>query len=250
MTRYSSRSRRDDEDPGCAAWRRRPAAPPSASSAKLPSASATLKVPVTAAATAKRNSTRPVASFSRLSPSSRMDSRCGRCTRCSTARADDRIGRRDDGAQRRARRPRQRRQQPVRHHRDHHGGEHHRADRQRQDADEVPAQVAQWDEPGAIHQQRRQEDDEHQLRIERDERQTRHEGERRAADDQRDRRRQTQPVGEVVQRDDREQHRDQQFEQCGRVHQRAGSASQNRSIRPRIAASGSRPRPAAWLSRR
>jgi hypothetical protein len=64
----------------------------------------------------------------------------------------DGVRRGDDGTQRRARRPGQRWQERVRHHRDHHGGEYDSADGQRQDADEVAAQMSQGDEPGAIHQ--------------------------------------------------------------------------------------------------
>ena len=68
------------------------AMPPEASSTKLSNACAALKVPVTLAAMAKRNSTRPLASFSRLSPSSKVSKRRGSFTRCSTARADTASG--------------------------------------------------------------------------------------------------------------------------------------------------------------
>ncbi len=63
------------------------ATPPSASSAKRTTAPSKLNAPVSAAATAKRNSTRPAASLSRLSPSSSTISRRGSATRSSTALA-------------------------------------------------------------------------------------------------------------------------------------------------------------------
>ena len=66
--------------------------PPIASTKNVPTAPVALNAPVTPAAIAKRNSTRPVASFSRLSPSSRMRSRRGSFTRSSTARAETASG--------------------------------------------------------------------------------------------------------------------------------------------------------------
>jgi hypothetical protein len=66
--------------------------PPTTSSAKLVTAACRLNAPVNTAATAKRNKTRPVASLSRLSPSSKVLSRRGNVTRCSTARADTASG--------------------------------------------------------------------------------------------------------------------------------------------------------------
>ncbi len=51
-----------------------------------------LKAPVSTAATANRNRTSPVASFSKLSPSRNVLSRRGNFTRCKTARADTASG--------------------------------------------------------------------------------------------------------------------------------------------------------------
>lgn len=61
--------------------------PPAASSTKLPAASTQLNVPVMAAATAKRNNTIPVASLTRLSPSSSTTIRRGSRSPASTALA-------------------------------------------------------------------------------------------------------------------------------------------------------------------
>ncbi|CAJ4251949.1 Uncharacterised protein [Burkholderia pseudomallei] len=61
------------------------ATPPTPSCAKRTTASPVLNAPVSAAATAKRNSTSPAASFRRLSPSSSTISRRGSATRSSTA---------------------------------------------------------------------------------------------------------------------------------------------------------------------
>lgn len=63
------------------------ATPPSPSSAKRSTAPWKLNTPVSAAAAAKRYSTRPAASLSRLSPSSSTISRRGSATRSSTALA-------------------------------------------------------------------------------------------------------------------------------------------------------------------
>jgi len=82
----------------------------------------------------------------------------------------------------------------------------------------MPPKMPQRDEPGAVHQQRRQEDHEHQLRVERDHRQARQKGEQRASGQQSDGRRQAQPVGRIMQDDDRQQHHDHQFEHLHRVH--------------------------------
>jgi len=66
--------------------------PPSASRTKLVTAAPALNVPLNVAATAKRNRTSPVASLSRLSPSTSADSRRGSLTFCSTARAETASG--------------------------------------------------------------------------------------------------------------------------------------------------------------
>ncbi len=62
------------------------AAPPTAKKTNAASASVVLNVLPAAAATAKRNSTSPLASFRRLSPSRRIWSRLGILTLSSTAR--------------------------------------------------------------------------------------------------------------------------------------------------------------------
>ena len=67
-------------------------APPIASSANMPKAFAGLNRPVIAAATAKRKSTRLVASLNKLSPSSRIRRRRGSFTRCSTSRVETASG--------------------------------------------------------------------------------------------------------------------------------------------------------------
>jgi hypothetical protein len=95
------------------------------------------------------------------------------------------VGRRNDGAQRGAGRPRQCGKERMGHQRDDQGREEHRADRERDDADQVPAQMPKRDEPRAVHQQRRQEDDQDQARIERHGGQAREEGEQHAAGEQR-----------------------------------------------------------------
>ncbi|MCY1508350.1 hypothetical protein D9M68_426540 [compost metagenome] len=77
----------------------------------------------------------------------------------------------------------------MRDHGDHGTSEEHRADRQRGDADQMPAQPADGDRPCAVEQQRRQENDEHQIGIHRDRRQARQEGEQCAAGQQCDGRR-------------------------------------------------------------
>jgi hypothetical protein len=66
--------------------------PPIARMAKSRTASPASKNPLRVAATAQRNKIRPVASFSRLSPSSKAVSRRGSVTPLSTARADTASG--------------------------------------------------------------------------------------------------------------------------------------------------------------
>ncbi|MNT16025.1 hypothetical protein D3C72_1511100 [compost metagenome] len=91
MTRYSSCRRRPintQATPTAVPI----AAPPKASTAKLPRACVVLNAPVMAAATAKRKSTSPVASLSRLSPSNSISTRRGSLTCCSTARAETASG--------------------------------------------------------------------------------------------------------------------------------------------------------------
>jgi len=97
-------------------------------------------------------------------------------------------------------------------------GEEHSANGKRGDADHVAAQGAERDEPGPIHEQWRQEDDEHQRRIDFNGGQARHEGQQRAARKQRHRWRQPEPVGRVMQRDDRHEHADHQLEQMCWIH--------------------------------
>ena len=111
----------------------------------------------------------------------------------------DRVGRRDDRAEREAGGKGEGRDQPLRHRRDDKSGEHHRPDRQRQDAGQVAAEAAEGGVIGPVEQQGRQEQDKDQLGIERDGGKTRHEGQRPAADQQRGRRRQVHPRRQQMQ---------------------------------------------------
>ena len=78
--------------------------------------------------------------------------------------------------------------------------------------------MAQRNEPGAVHQQRWQEDDQDQFGVKRDDRQAGYEGEQGAAGQQGDRWRQAQPMRGIMKRDDCQQHGHQQFEQFHRMH--------------------------------
>lgn len=174
MIRYSSSRRRT------ATTQRAPIAaptaiPPTASTKKVPRASIVLNVPVAAAAIAKRNSTGPVASLSRLSPSSRVAEPLGQAHALKHRLGRDGIGGRHDGAERRARRPGERGHDQVGNDRDDDRGEYHRPEGEREDARQMPPEVLEWREIGAIHQQGRREDDEDQLRVQRNGRRTRQE---------------------------------------------------------------------------
>ncbi len=130
----------------------------------------------------------------------------------------DGVRRRNDGAERTAGGPGQGGQERVRDDGHDDRRAHHRADGQRQDADEVALELAERDEPRPVHEERRQEDREHQLGVERDLRQARNERERGTAHDERDGRGQPEAAREEVERDDREQHRDQELELGHRIH--------------------------------
>ena len=98
-------------------------------------------------------------------------------------------------------------------------GEYDGTDRQRSDANHVPFQMRQGDDPGAVHQQGRQEDDQDQGRIEHDGRHSRQEGQQCTARQQRNRWRQPEPMRHIMQGNDREQHRDHKFEQLHWFHE-------------------------------
>lgn len=106
----------------------------------------------------------------------------------------------------------------MRDHRDDGGGEEHGADGERGDADHMTAQPADGDGPRAVQKKRRQEDDEHERRIDLDRRQSRQEGQRGATGEQGHGRRQAQPMGGIVEGDDRQEHPDHQLEQMRRLH--------------------------------
>jgi len=64
----------------------------------------------------------------------------------------------------------------------------------------------------AVHQQRRQEHEQHEFRIEIDRRQAGNERDADAADQQRGRGRQPQPLGDALERDDSEKRQQNQLE--------------------------------------
>ena len=99
---------------------------------------------------AKRNSTRLVASLSRLSPSSSVESRRGSFTDCRTARAETASGG-ETIAPTRSRPPRQVRQQPVRYDADDQRREHDGADREGKNSRKVLAELGTCREISAIH---------------------------------------------------------------------------------------------------
>ena len=109
-----------------------------------------------------------------------------------------RVGRRDDRAERERDRPRQP-DHLVGDDGDRGRGDQHEPDRGQRDRPRAVAQAAQVGEERGRVQQRRQEDEQHQVGVERDLGDPRHQPEQQASDHQRDRIRDLEPVRERVQ---------------------------------------------------
>jgi hypothetical protein len=107
-----------------------------------------------------------------------------------------RVRRRHDGAERKTRRPRQIGHDPVRDQANRKRGERHGSDGQQQYAPKISTEIRPGGEIGPVHQQRRQEQDEDQLRIETDRGEARDKCQHNTARDQRRRRWQAQNFGE------------------------------------------------------
>src|SRR5476651_2738314 len=139
--------------------------PPRPSRAKLAAACSMLNVPVSAAATAKRTRTRPAASLSKLSPSRIAISLRGSATRSSTALAAMASGGETiapsakqtaqgrPGTIRWATTPTRKR------------GERNGTDSEKQDGAEIALELFPDREVGAVHEEWRQEYDNHQVRV-------------------------------------------------------------------------------------
>jgi hypothetical protein len=124
----------------------------------------------------------------------------------------DRIGRRDDRAEREACAPWQAGHDLVRDYADHQRREGDGADRQQQDAAEVAFEFGPDGEVGAVHQEGRQEHDQHECGIEHDGGQARHEGHGGTAYQQSGGRRQAQALREELQPDHRDERQQDEFE--------------------------------------
>ncbi len=123
-----------------------------------------------------------------------------------------RIGRRQDRAQRDAGGPGQFRHQQPGHDRHNRRGEEDGANRQRKNAGHVPPEWRDRGEPRAVHQQGREKQDKHELRIDRDPLHTRYEGDGASADDQRGCWWQRQTPGQIVKPQHHQEHQDDQLE--------------------------------------
>jgi hypothetical protein len=121
------------------------------------------------------------------------------------ARACERVGRRDDGSERERRRPREPRDERVRDHCDRHHRREHEPDGAERHCSQVRADVAQVREERGPVEERRQEHDEHDVRIEADRRHPRHESEQRPAEDEHDRIGDGHPARQRAQARDRDQ---------------------------------------------
>ena len=144
------------------------AIPPTAATTNPTRASDRTKLPVTTASTAARYATRAVASLKRDSPSMRVTTRRGAPSRRKTRRGRERVGRRDDRAERERTAPAEVRDDRMRHHGDDDHREEHEADREAQERREVRAQIAARRRDRGAEEQRRQEDQQDQLRLELD----------------------------------------------------------------------------------
>ncbi|GAA4015495.1 hypothetical protein GCM10022280_12810 [Sphingomonas swuensis] len=204
--------------------------PPTASMTKLPTAASSAKVPLSVAATAKRNSVSPVCVVEQaFALQQRLQSARKPHPLENGARRDG-IGRGEDGTEREAGRPWQRRKQPLGDHCDGERGEEHRADRQREDTRQVPAETAEGGVIGSVEQQRGKEQDQRQLGIEGDLRQAGDEGEKPAADEECRRGRKTQLQRQSVQRDHRREEQEHQLEGRDRTHRGHLSARRRASV--------------------
>jgi len=123
-----------------------------------------------------------------------------------------------DGAQREACRPGQPGHDQVRHDTHDQRRECHRAHRKLHDDPQVGAEVPPSRVVRAGHQQRRQEQHQHQVRVQRDPRRTRHQGKGAAAQHEGSRGRQVQAPGQQLQDDDGGQEQQHQLEQGDRGH--------------------------------
>ena len=161
-----------------------------------------------------------MASLSRLSPSSKAVSRRGRETRWSTARADTASGGETIApSAKQAAQGRLGTSQWVTS-ADGQRGEQDRADGEAEDARKVAAEAAEGGVIGAVHQQRRQEEDQRQLGIEGDRRQAGDEGQQAAADQQGGGGRQAGALRRPVKRDHHAEQRKDDFESFDRAHPR------------------------------
>ncbi len=125
----------------------------------------------------------------------------------------DRVGGRHDGAQREAGRPGQDRRRRVGDEPDRQGGEQDRAQRQGQDRAEACPEVAPDGEVGRFEQERRQEQDHDQVRIEIEGRQARRHSQHHAAQHQGGGRRESETPGHQGQQQGRPEEREDQLEQ-------------------------------------
>ena len=130
-------------------------------------ASKSEKLPPIAAATATRYAISADASLTRLSPSNTLSSRRGTPSCASDRRRRDRVGRRDDGAEREGDRPGQV-DELVPDDRDRAGRYQHQSDRGQRQGAGVGAQCPQIGHEGRHIEQRRQEDHQHQVGLELD----------------------------------------------------------------------------------
>ena len=130
-------------------------------------------------------------------------------------RRRDGIGGRHDGAQHEGRLPRHAVDELVGDERHAHHREDHEADGEQADLAEVVAQLAQRGEEGRGVEQRRQDDDEHDVGVELDVGDAGDEAQRRAADHEQDRIRDLRVVGDDEQDRDGAQHREEHEVQVG-----------------------------------
>jgi hypothetical protein len=125
-------------------------------------------VPTITARTARRYVVNDVASFSSVSPSRMVTSRAGRPSRRGDRRRHVGIGWGDDGAEDEGSGPRKSRHDGMSDQGDGGGREEHEADREKQDGFGLPADVAQRVARRGPIEERRNEQHEHEVRIELD----------------------------------------------------------------------------------
>ena len=151
----------------------------------------------------------------------------------------DRVRRGDDGAERDRGGPGQVGHQQLGGHGHHGRREQDRAEGEQQDRAEVGAEGGPVRPVGARLEERRQEEDQSQLRIEFDRRQARHQGQRHSAQDQRDGERHVQATGDERQRHAGGQEAEQDFEDChGACCPECANRQGNAGSRPRVREEG------------